>query len=408
MNKLTVEISDRSLFQVQILQQFKIVPHLVFLNSNNASVNYLAVSNSGKVAEDRWEFGFIGYDYKNQLEQLSSEHPDHIGFPDMHFFSPELLFKIGQQEVEVEYLPELYSEDHVKTMLEEVSQRPLEVRSNPVHITPRITREEYLEKVYQLKEHIQLGDIYEVNFCQEFYAEQVALDPVSTYLKLNERSPTPFSSFVKYHDQFLLCASPERFIKKTGEKIISQPIKGTIRRGKDAQEDELLKQTLLNDPKERSENVMIVDLVRNDLSRIAQKASVKVEELFGIYTFPQVHQMISTVSANLKPGTTFEDIIRATFPMGSMTGAPKISAMELIEQYESTRRGIYSGTVGYINDSGDFDFNVVIRSICYNQKNKYLSFMVGGAITINSIPEKEYEECLLKAKAMMEVLSNHD
>ncbi len=152
---------------------------------------------------------------------------------------------------------------------------------------------------------------------------------------------------------------------------------------------------------------MIVDLVRNDLSKIAQKASVKVDELFGIYTFPQVHQMISTVSAQLKDDFGFEEIINATFPMGSMTGAPKIRAMELIEEYETTKRGIYSGTVGYIDENGDFDFNVVIRSITYNQKNNYLSFIVGGAITASSIPEKEYDECLLKAKAMMEVLSNN-
>ncbi|MCW9041190.1 MAG: anthranilate synthase component I family protein, partial [Flavobacteriales bacterium] len=221
---------------------------------------------------------------------------------------------------------------------------------------------------------------------------------------LNKKSPTPFSCFVKQDDKYLLCASPERFIQKTGNDIISQPIKGTIKRGKDQQEDEQLKKVLFNDQKERSENIMIVDLVRNDLSKIAQKNSVKVDELCGIYTFPQVHQMISTVRAIVKENTTFEEIIQALFPMGSMTGAPKISAMQLIEKYEATRRGIYSGTVGYITPEKNVDFNVVIRSITYNDSLKYLSFMVGGAITALSIPEKEYEECLLKAKAMMEVL----
>lgn len=407
MNKLIIEISDPFLFQNQLLKHVAECPHVVFLNNNSNDPNLLAISNSGKEGEGQWKFGFISYDYKNQLEKLNSDNPDHIGFPDRHFFSPELLFKICQSSVEIDYQPDLYTEDQVRFMLDEARQLDPEMTSNPVQITPRISKEEYLEKVYKLKEHIQLGDIYEVNFCQEFYAEKIELDPISVYIKLNEKSPTPFSSFVKHHDQFLMCASPERFMQKTGEKILSQPIKGTIRRGKNAREDELLKQTLLNDPKERSENVMIVDLVRNDLSRVAQKASVQVDELFGIYTFPQVHQMISTVSAKLKPETTFESIIQATFPMGSMTGAPKISSMELIEKYESTKRGIYSGTVGYIDEHGDFDFNVVIRSIIYNQKNKYLSFMVGGAITINSIPEKEYEECLLKAKAMMEVLSEH-
>ncbi|MGM0572458.1 MAG: chorismate-binding protein, partial [Bacteroidota bacterium] len=165
-----------------------------------------------------------------------------------------------------------------------------------------------------------------------------------------------------------------------------------------------LRKTLAADPKERSENVMIVDLVRNDLSRTAQKDSVKVEELFGVYAFQQVHQMISTVTSRLDPGVHYLDAIKKAFPMGSMTGAPKYRAMQLIDHYEDSCRGIYSGSVGYISPEKDFDFNVVIRSIVYNQINKYLSYTAGGAITAASIPEKEYEECLLKAKAMEKAL----
>jgi len=269
---------------------------------------------------------------------------------------------------------------------------------------PKLTKEAYINNIKTIKEHIQQGDIYEVNYCQEFFAKQVKIKPIQLYFKLNDKSPTPFSCFVKHNDKYLLSASPERFIKKQGNKITSQPIKGTIKRGGDKVEDERLKELLYNDNKERSENIMIVDLVRNDLSKISKKNSVKVDELCGIYTFPQVHQMISTVSADLNENITFNDIIKATFPMGSMTGAPKIRAMELIEKYEVSKRGLYSGTVGYIDSFGNFDFNVVIRSILYNMDTQYLSFFVGGAITHLSDPEKEYEECLLKAKAMFEVL----
>ncbi|MBL4592808.1 MAG: aminodeoxychorismate synthase component I, partial [Flavobacteriales bacterium] len=280
-----------------------------------------------------------------------------------------------------------------------------------IKIIQKTTKEDYLKNVKALKKHIQLGDIYEINYCQEYFADpdsyrDVKISPIDIYIKLNQKSPTPFSCFVKCEDKYLMSASPERFINKKGNKIISEPIKGTIKRGETEQEDEDLKEQLFNDSKERSENVMIVDLVRNDLSKIANDNSVKVDELCGIYTFPQVHQMISTVSAEVKENIDFDQIIKATFPMGSMTGAPKIRAMELIEKYEKTKRGLYSGTIGYIDDKGDFDFNVVIRSILYNKENNYLSFIVGGAITNQSDAEKEYDECLLKAKAMLEVLGN--
>jgi para-aminobenzoate synthetase component I len=193
-------------------------------------------------------------------------------------------------------------------------------------------------------------------------------------------------------------------LKKEGNRLISQPIKGTIRRGENEAEDQLLRQQLRNDEKELAENMMIVDLVRNDLARSARTGSVKVEEMFGIYAFRQVHQMISTVTAQLKEAIPFTEAIRQAFPMGSMTGAPKIRAMELIDQYEQSRRGLFSGAVGYITPEGDFDFNVVIRSILYNAANHYLSFHVGSAITYDSVPEKEYEECLLKAQAIFRAL----
>ena len=245
-----------------------------------------------------------------------------------------------------------------------------------------------------------------MNFCQEFYLENKSIQPVEVFNKLNKLSKAPFTSFYKTEHNYLLCASPERFLKKQNNVLVSQPIKGTRKRIlHDVKEDNFIQQQLFFDEKERSENVMIVDLVRNDFARIAQKNSVEVEELFGIYSFEQVHQMISTITCKIDTKLSFTDIIRAVFPMGSMTGAPKIAAMQLIEKYEKNNRGLYSGAVGYLTPKGNFDFNVVIRSILYNSKNKYVSMHTGSAITIDSNAEKEYEECLLKAKAMFQVLS---
>ncbi len=218
-------------------------------------------------------------------------------------------------------------------------------------------------------------------------------------------SPNPFSSFYRIHDKYLLCASPERYLKKTGDKILSQPIKGTLKRTSDSKEDDIKKHEFLLNAKERSENVMIVDLVRNDLSKVCGEATVSVEELFHVYSFPQVHQMISTISGKIPIQMNISEIIFATFPMGSMTGAPKKRVMELIEKYEKTKRGLFSGAVGYITPGNDFDFNVVIRSILYNEKEKYISIQAGAAITFSSDAEKEYEECLLKVNAMINVLS---
>jgi len=408
MEKFCYTISDRLSLEKQLLTYFKEKKNVVFLNSNNADkINLFAVSNSNGVNVKGWKFGFITYDYKNQIEALNSKHFDGIKFPERHFFTPQILFKISERKVEVLYDKTLFSASEIEIIASEIDAvSVLESKLQAIKVEPRITKETYLKNVKILKQHIQLGDIYEVNFCQEYFAEDVAINPIDIYLALNKKSPTPFSCFVKSDNKYLMSATPERFIHKSGDEIISQPIKGTIKRGENEQEDEQLKKELFNDVKERSENLMIVDLVRNDLSKIANRGSVNVDELCGIYTFPQVHQMVSTVSGKVKNSVSFDEIIKATFPMGSMTGAPKIKAMELVEQYEETKRGLYAGTVGYINPADDFDFNVVIRSLQYNNNDKYLSFIVGGAITVLSDPEKEYDECLLKAKAMLEVLEN--
>lgn len=410
MKSFSFKIKDRAVLQEHLINHFKGEKYVFFFHSNNENEkNILAVSNSERIEENNWKIGFVSYDYKNNIEQLTSKGIDDIRFPEEFFFTPELIIEFSELELKISYNNQVYNKTALIHLLNNLNLQQLEDKQvASIKILPRTTKEEYTRNVSRLKEHIQQGDIYEVNYCQEFYAHLVQINPIDTYFKLNKKSPTPFSCFVKFNDKYLLCASPERFMSKTGNKLISQPIKGTIKRGATILEDEVLKHQLKNDPKERSENIMIVDLVRNDLAKIAKRNSVKVDELCEIYTFPQVHQMISTISAELKKEVDFKQIIHALFPMGSMTGAPKIRAMELIEQYETSNRGLYSGTVGFIKPNGDFDFNVVIRSILYNASSKNLSYFVGGAITSLSVPEKEYEECLLKAKAINEVLSSND
>jgi para-aminobenzoate synthetase component 1 len=357
----------------------------------------------------QWIFGAMSYDLKNEVENLHSKNTDNIGFPLLHFFVPEIVLQIKKETITVCFDDTLISEKRAADIYEltfkaaEISEHN-EQQKQRCNIASRISRNEYISAVTQLKQHIQKGDIYEINFCQEFYAENALINTADTFKRLNAISQAPFSAYYNTPDHCLICSSPERFIQKQGKRLMSQPIKGTAKRSENKEEDASFKEQLKNSTKERSENVMIVDLVRNDLSKVAKRGSVNTDELFGIYSFKQVHQMISTVSCQIKDAIAFTDIIKSTFPMGSMTGAPKVSAMQLIEKYESTRRGLYSGSIGYINPEGDFDFNVVIRSIIYNRNTRYLSFMVGSAITDKSEAESEYDECLLKAKAMFDVL----
>ncbi|TKS56707.1 anthranilate synthase component I family protein [Mesohalobacter halotolerans] len=354
-----------------------------------------------------WIFGYLGYDIKNGIENLKSKNDDNLRFPDLYFFQPQKLFLIKGKNVECLYLNMVAEE--IKDDLKTIGDQYLSSVDNTFHqidLKSKISKQTYLSKVKEVIKHIQRGDIYEMNFCQEFYAEKHDLNPHQCFQDLNDISRPPFACFFKHEHLYALGASPERFLKKSGKKIISQPIKGTARRHSDTEVDKNYKLKLQQDPKEIAENVMIVDLVRNDLSKIAVKNSVEVEELCKIYSYKQVHQMISTISAELKTETNLKEILKATFPMGSMTGAPKVSAMQIIEELESTKRGLYSGCIGYITPDFDFDFNVVIRSILHNVLKQYTSLMVGSAITHKSIPENEYEECLVKAKALMEVLKN--
>lgn len=355
-------------------------------------------------ASPSWLIGYLGYDLKNELEGLQSVNFDGVGFPDLHFFRPSILIRLCGNTAAIE--SESLSPFQVMKAIEDMPEEEALIHSASQPIRPRISRREYLKTIRSIRDHIIEGDVYEVNFCQEFFAEDARIHPTDTFQRLNQSSPSPFACYYRLGERHLLCASPERFLRKRGDTLLSQPIKGTIARGKSPAEDLLQQQKLKNSIKDRAENVMIVDLVRNDLARSCLPGSIKARELFGIYAFPQVHQMISTITGVLRPEVHFVDALARAFPMGSMTGAPKVMSMELIEHYERSRRGLYSGAVGYISPEGDFDFNVVIRSLLYNAGDRYLSYQTGGAIVYDSVPEQEYQECLLKGSAIRRILGS--
>ncbi len=396
--------------------------HAIFLDSNNrndaysrfeyrcafgclqqlaATENSLARLGEALQRQPDWYFGHLTFDLKNQLEDLHSRHRDRFDFAPLEFFRPKTIATYREGKLEVESSEYEHADDFLRAL-------PTPSLQTPVHqqvvLSATTSRDQYLQNVAALKEHLQFGNIYEVNYCIELAGENISIDPAATFKRLNDSARAPFAAFYRRGHNFLICASPERYLQKKGDRLISQPIKCTAPRGKSAEEDEQLKNDLLASEKERSENIMITDLVRNDLSRTAAAGSVKVEELFGLYTFNAVHQMITTISSQLAKGKGIAEVLATSFPMGSMTGAPKVKAMELIDQHENFARSLYSGAVGYISPESDFDFNVVIRSLLYNSRSKYLSARVGSAITIHCDAEKEYEECLLKADNLLQIL----
>ena len=420
-------VSDPDDFAKKLLEWSRQFRELIWLDSNKHRDPYgnfdclLAVDAASKISlnysgafealadyynrVDDWIFGYLAYDLKNDLEPLTSMNEDGLFFPDLQFFQPKKIIRLKNGLAEFIYLSEFHSEiDSDFRSILTCSFHNKQIFQSSGKIGKKLLKDQYLQKVNRLLQHIRRGDIYEVNFCQEFFVDNAIIDPWFTFSRLNDISRPPFASFLKFDEHYALCASPERFLLKQGKFVVSQPIKGTAQRASDQEMDRALKISLSTDAKEKAENTMIVDLVRNDLSKNAIRGSVRVEELCSVYSFKQVHQMISTVSSRVPYSIHPVEILKDCFPMGSMTGAPKISAMKLIEQYEETKRGVYSGAIGYIDPQGNFDFNVVIRSILYNGKRKYLSFSVGSAITALANPEQEYQECLLKAKAMRQVI----
>ncbi len=352
-----------------------------------------------------WLFGHIGYDHKNILEpKLASSCSAKVGFPDMNFFRPVTVAYINREQTSLT-IESFGSPDDIFRQINAMSIKHSNAPIPRLRFNSVIDRDTYLDTIRQLRKHIADGDCYEINLCNEGFCNDADIHPLDVFNELNTLSPAPFAAYYRAGDAYLMCASPERYLRKSGRAIVSQPIKGTAARGSDAEQDELNKKLLQTSIKERAENVMIVDLVRNDLSRCCETGSITVDDLFGIYTFPQVHQMISTVSGKMKATAAFTDAIRYSFPMGSMTGAPKFKVMQLIDRYERSRRELFSGSVGYITPGGDFDLNVVIRSLFYNAAARYLSYQTGGAITYDSNAEQEWDEMRLKAWALERIFT---
>ena len=401
-----------SIFCLLDNHQYQIEPHTV--ECMLAAGSKRSITGSDMNSLDRlqqfinkkksWLFGHLNYDLKNEIGLLTSSHTDHLGFPELFFFEPEYLVRLGNDTIVID------ADNPYQVYHDILESTPAEAdfTKSITDTNSRLSKDDYIETVRKLQQHILRGDCYEINFCQEFFSSDALVDPLVMYEKLSIVSPNPFSALYRLNDKYLICASPERFIKKDGAHILSQPIKGTAKRSSgQREEDELSRKNLYHSQKDRSENVMVVDLVRNELSKVCKEGTVHVDELYGVYSFPQVYQMISTISGDLNDDISFTDIIRATFPMGSMTGAPKRSVLQLIEKYERSKRGIFSGALGYITPGQDFDFNVVIRSIMYNESNRYLSYQVGSGITFYSEPESEWEECRLKAAAIDKVLRSN-
>jgi len=369
------------------------------LFNRESGVTFATLETFLKEHPDEWIPGFLSYDLKNEIEDLSTSKPNLQETPLSYFFLPKhvILIKGDQIEIKSDDPSQLFKEITTTTLVDGKLEFDGKIKTE-------MNKETYKTVFNQLIKHIHQGNIYEINLCLEFYAEEAKLDPLRAFWQLSKISPTPFSCYFKQHDHYIISASPERFLARRRNLLISQPIKGTAPRGKTSSEDALLIRDLQLNKKEISENIMIVDLVRNDLTKSATPATVEVKELMGVYSFRQVHQLISTISCRERDGLPVTQSIKNTFPAGSMTGAPKISAMRLIDDYELTRRGIYAGSVGYFAADGDYDFNVVIRSISYNAKSKRLSFHVGSAITAEADASQEYQECLWKAQAILELL----
>jgi para-aminobenzoate synthetase component 1 len=409
-------------FKDKLLFFSKSKENVILLDSNNKKNDYEFIFSYGKISElksfdnsldkldnyikqvDDWIFGFISYDLKGEIEGFSSKNLKYFDVPNLSFFQPSTIWVFDGVELKALY----FDEKELFDVWNEINKIHIGygIKSNPnVELKGRLSREEYIKKIKNIKKRIKMGDTYELNFCFDFFNDNTKINPENTFKKLNKLTESPMSVYYKDHHLHVLSSSPERFIKRNKKTIISQPIKGTKKRGKNIDEDVFLINSLKNSIKEKSENHMIVDLVRNDFSRIAKKGSVKVTELSKINTYKNIHQMVSTIEAQIENDMFFSTILKSTFPMGSMTGAPKIKTMKIIDELEETSRGIYSGAIGYIDPNENFDFNVVIRTIIYDDKLSKISVNVGSGITFKSDPKDEYEECLTKIDALKKSLS---
>ena len=352
-----------------------------------------------------YRFGFLSYNLNLKKEDEHGEKVNRIGFPKIGFFVPRYVVELDERKRQTFLKGE--NDEKAQKFIKDFFAHEVKRPKNDINLIPGLNKEEYISRIVKLQKEMGSGPIEAVVYCQDFYADNCVIQPLSTYFELNRKTKAPFSCFVEWEGRQLLSGSPERFLKKEGLKIVTEPIKGTARRGETVAEDKQLKDQLLASEKEREENSMIANLVKEELTKISKEGDVHIDELYGVYTFETVHQLISTLSATVDENLSFSDIINVLFPMGSMTGSPKKESLQLLDRYENFSRGLYSGSVGYFKPNGDFDFNVVIRSILYNEHTKKISCPVGGGITLKSDPESEFEECLVKVKALKEVLKTN-
>lgn len=427
--KLEMEVNDSHQIKSKLIQWANQFEEVVWLDSNdypNSHNNYQAIlaveaerffrTDSIKALDELkeyrktnkdWLFGYLSYDAANLEVIQTNQKSDLLQFSKLNFFHPRKIFILKKNRIEIHYSSEKQGEIEKdwNSINEIIPKKPSHKKLN-LDVKARLSKQEYLDKVETIKSYIDQGKITEINFCQEFYTQADLEHPLAVYQHLNKISKTPFAAYLRLNDKYVMCASPERYLSHTDGEVKAQPIKGTAKRKKKELEDQQFRIALENNEKEVLENTIATEMIVNELYAIAEEGSVQVTELSKAYTFEQVHQLISTIVCQLHPKLEAIDAIIATYPMGSMTGIPKESSLSIIDELENFNRSLYSGSIGYFAPNDDFDFNVVIRSILYNATTNYVSFAAGGAITALSDPEKEYEECMVKVKAMAEVLGN--
>lgn len=350
-----------------------------------------------------WWLGGLGYGLKAGLyPQCPNTRPLMVAFPPVAMFPPEVLLALplGGNDVRV------WAANPAAVWAAVQREQPGRVWATKKlgPWTSNFSEAGYMAAVEQVRAFIREGETYELNLSQEFTAEGTLPEPIVTFERLLAAQPVPQAGLLKWQNTWLLGGSPERLLQHQAGRLRTQPIKGTAQRLTDPAQDQATARRLQESPKERAENVMIVDLARNDLNRSCVPGSVVAESLFELQAYRTVHQMVSTVVGHRRPEVPPLQALAHVFPAGSMTGAPKLRTMQLIEALEPTARGLYAGSLGYIAPGGDFDFNVIIRSLALDTTQKTLSYHVGGAVTYGSDPAAEYAETLLKATALRAVL----
>lgn len=372
------------------------IVQMINSNTKTFSMNPWEALKKFKAESNGWLFGYLGYDLKNHTEELSSKNNELLAVADMFFMEPKVLLVIENGNTEF-----AFGKHHFYNILSK-KQKSIKYKSK-VTYKRTVNKKTYTQTVQKIKKRIKEGDFYELNYTYPLKG-RIEGSAFGLYTMMKEINPVPFGAFLRNRDVSVACISPERFLKRIGQTVISEPIKGTSKRANDPHVDSLLKKELLSE-KNRAENLMIVDLVRHDMSKIAVPGSVQVTNLYDLHSFETVHQLVSSIECKVKTGTDSVDIIRECFPMGSMTGAPKIEVMKQIEQFENYKRGIYSGAIGYFDPDDNFDFNVVIRSAII--QGNHLVYPVGGAITSDSDPEAEWEETKIKSKTLTQLFSSN-